>query len=109
MPPLQLGLALIEPVYHKPSSQGGRPPIPLEVMLPIHLLQQWIKLSDPVMEEMLIGTPCFRRCAGVETIEGMIPDETTILIFRHLLEEHRVAEQILKGVNQILSDRGAIL
>lgn len=78
-------------------------------MLRIHCCSRWITLSDPVMEEMLIGTPCFRRCAGVETIEGRIPDETTILNFRHLLEEHRTAEQILMGVNQILSDRGAIL
>jgi IS5 family transposase len=107
--PWEAFLALIEPVYHKPSSKGGRPPIPLEVMLRIHLLQQWFTLSDPLMEEMLIDTPCFRRFAGIETMEGRIPDETTILNFRHLLEEHRIAEQILEGVNQMLSERGAML
>jgi IS5 family transposase len=53
--------ALIRPVYHQPSAKGGRPPFPLEVMLRIHLLQQWFTLSDPLMEEMLIDTPCFRR------------------------------------------------
>jgi IS5 family transposase len=106
--PWEAFLALIEPVYHKPSSKGGRPPIPLEVMLRIHLLQQWFTLSDPLMEEMLIDTPCFRRFAGIETMEGRIPDETTILNFRHLLEEHRIAEQILEGVNQMLSERGAM-
>jgi len=52
--PWEAFLALIKPVYHKPSSKGGRPPIPLEVMLRIHLLQQWFTLSDPLMEEMLI-------------------------------------------------------
>jgi IS5 family transposase len=78
-------------------------------MLRIHLLQQWFTLSDPLMEEMLIDTPCFRRFAGIETMEGRIPDETTILNFRHLLEEHRIAEQILDGVNQMLSERGAML
>ena len=103
--PWEAFLALIEPVYHKPSSKGGRPPIPLEVMLRIHLLQQWFTLSDPLMEEMLIDTPCFRRFAGIETMEGRIPDETTILNFRHLLEEHRIAEQILEGVNQMLSEK----
>jgi hypothetical protein len=74
-----------------------------------HLLQQWFTLSDPLMEEMLIDTPCFRRFAGIETMEGRIPDETTILNFRHLLEEHRIAEQILDGVNQMLSERGVML
>jgi hypothetical protein len=53
--------ALIRPVYHQPSSKGGRPPFRLEVMLRIHLLHQWFTLSDPLMEEMLIDTPCFRR------------------------------------------------
>jgi IS5 family transposase len=71
--PWEAFLALIEPVYHKPSSKGGRPSIPLEVMLRIHLLQQWFTLSDPLMEEMLIDTPCFRRFAGIETMEGGSP------------------------------------
>ncbi|WP_254958742.1 MULTISPECIES: transposase [unclassified Cyanobium] len=71
--PWEAFLALIKPVYHKPSSKGGRPPIPLEVMLRIHLLQQWFTLSDPLMEEMLIDTPCFRRFAGIETMDGRIP------------------------------------
>lgn len=102
-------LALIEPVYHRPSAKGGRPPFPLEVMLRIHLLQQWFTLSDPLMEEMLIDTPCFRRFAGIDMIEDRIPDETTILNFRHLLEEHRIAEQILESVNQSLSEKGVML
>jgi hypothetical protein len=55
------GLALIEPMYQKPSSKGGLPPIPFDVMLLIHLLQQWFTLSDSLMEEMLIDTPCLRR------------------------------------------------
>ena len=107
--PWEAFLALIEPVYHKPSSKGGRPPIPLEVMLRIHLLQQWFTLSDPLMEEMLIDTPCFRRFAGIEPMEGRIPDETTILNFRHLLEKHRIAEQILEGVNEMLRKKGVMM
>ena len=100
--PWEAFLTLIKPVNHKQSSQGGRPPIPLKVMLRIHLLQQWFTLSDPLMEEMLIDTPCFHRFGGIEPMEGRIPNEATILNFRHLLEEHRIAEQILEGVNQIL-------
>jgi len=61
------------------------------------------------MEEMLIDTPCFRRFAGIETMNVRILDETAIFNFRHLLEEHRIAEQILEGVNQMPSDRGAML
>jgi hypothetical protein len=63
--PWESFLALIQPVYYKPTAKGGRPPFPLEVMLRIHLLQQWFTLSDPLMEEMLIDTPCFRRFAGM--------------------------------------------
>jgi IS5 family transposase len=102
-------LALISPVYHRPSAKGGRPPFPLEVMLRIHLLQQWFTLSDPLMEEMLIDTPCFRRFAGIDMVEDRIPDETTILNFRHLLEENRIAEQILETVNQSLREKGVML
>ena len=102
-------LALISPVYHRPSAKGGRPPFPLETMLRIHLLQQWFTLSDPLMEEMLIDTPCFRRFAGIDMVEDRIPDETTILNFRHLLEENRIAEQILETVNQSLRDKGVML
>ena len=102
-------LELIAPVYHKPSAKGGRPPFPLEVMLRIHLLQQWFTLSDPLMEEMLIDTPCFRRFAGIDMIEDRIPDETTILNFRHLLEENQIAEQILERVNQSLREKGVML
>ena len=107
--PWEAFLAMIEPVYHKPSSKGGRPPIPLEVLPRIDLLQPWFTLSDPLMEERLIDTPCFIRFAGIETMGGRIPDQTRILNFRHLLEEHRIAEQILEGVNQMLSERGVML
>jgi IS5 family transposase len=96
---------LVKPVYHKSSSKGGLSPVPLEVMLKIHLLQQWFTLSGPLMGEMLIDPPCFRRFAGIETMEGRILDEITILDLRHLPEEHRHAEQILEGVKQVLSEK----
>ena len=78
-------------------------------MLRIHLLQQWFTLSDPLMQEMLIDTPCFRRFAGIDMIDGRIPDETTILNFRHLLEERRIAEQFLERVNESLIEQGLLL
>ena len=78
-------------------------------MLRIHLLQQWFTLSDPLMEEMLIDTPCFRRFAGIDMVSERIPDETTILNFRHLLEEHGIGERIFEAVKQTLKEQGALL
>jgi IS5 family transposase len=85
---------LIEPCYPKTGSKGGRPPYPLETMLRIHLMQQWYDLSDPAMEDALIEVPTMRRFAGIDLISERIPDETTILAFRHLLETHDLGKQI---------------
>ena len=79
---------LIELHYPKENKKGGRPPCLLETMLRIHLLQHWYSLSDPAMEEALIVVPTMRRFAGIELISDRIPDKTTILTFRHLLEKH---------------------
>jgi len=76
---------------------------------PVPLLEQSFTLSDPLIEEMLIDSTGFRRFAGIEIIEDRIPDETTIFNFRLLLEEHRIAEQILQGMNQMLSEKGVML
>lgn len=75
-------------------------------MLRIHLLQQWYSLSDPAMEEALIEVPTLRRFSGIDLITDRIPDETTILAFRHLLEKHELGEQIFETVNAHLSGRG---
>jgi IS5 family transposase len=75
-------------------------------MLRIHLLQQWYSLSDPAMEEALIEVPTMRRFAGIELIRDRIPDETTILTFRHLLEKHGLGEQIFETVKAHLSEKG---
>ena len=89
-------LELIEPHYPKTSSKGGRPPYPLATMLRIHLLQQWYDLSDPAMEDALIEVPTMRRFAWIDMIRDRIPDETTILMFRHLLEKHDLGQQIFE-------------
>ena len=104
--PWQALIELIEPHYPKTSKKGGRPPYPLATMLRIHLLQQWYSLSDPAMEEALIEVPTMRRFAGIELISDPIPDETTILTFRHLLEKHDLGEQIFETVKARLSARG---
>ena len=99
-------LDLIEPHYPKTSSKGGRPPYPLETMLRIHLLQQWYDLSDPAMEDALIEVPTMRRFAGIALISDRIPDETTILAFRHLLEQNNLGEEIFEVVKEHLKANG---
>ena len=101
--PWQALIDLIEPHYHKASKKGGRPPNPLATMLRIHLLQQWYSLSDSAIEEALIEVPTMRRYAGIELISDRIPDETTILTFRHLLEKHKLGEQIIETVKALLT------
>ena len=97
---------LIEPHYPKTSSKGGRPPYPLATMLRIHLLQQWYDLSDPAMEDALIEVPTMRRFAAIDMISDRIPDETTILTFRHLLEKHDLGQQIFEVVKAHLKANG---
>jgi len=82
--------ALIEPHYPKIGPQGGRRPFPLPVMLRIYCLQQWYTLSDPAAEEALYDFQSMRAFAGLELGRDAIPDETTILNFRHLLEWHEL-------------------
>lgn len=99
--------ALIEPYY--PKGKTGRPPMGLEVMLRVHLLQQWFGLSDPAMEEALHDVPLYREFAGLEGAMRRLPDESTILRFRHLLEKHNLGDAILARVNEILQRHGLML
>ena len=101
--------ALIEPCYPKGSAAGGRPPLPLERMFRIYCLQQWYNLSDPGAEEALYDSITMRRFAGVSTDADIIPDETSILNFRRLLEKHRLTERLLAEINAHLSERGLIV
>lgn len=100
-------VGLIEPVY--PKSGKGRRPYALETMLRIHFMQQWFSLSDPAMEEALYDMASMRQFAGLSLTRGSVPDETTILNFRHLLEKHQLAEQMLAQVNALLGERGLLL
>ena len=97
---------LIAPFY--PEGRTGRPPFSLATMLRIHFMQQWFSLSDPAMEEAFFDTPLYREFAQLEEF-GRLPDESTILRFRHRLEKHKLAEQILLTVNELLTQRGLLL
>jgi transposase, IS5 family len=98
--------ALIEPHYPKASPAGGRAPLPLERMFHIYCLQQWYNLSDPGAEEALYDSITMRRFAGVSTDADVIPDETSILNFRRLLEKHELSERLLAEINAHLCERG---
>jgi len=102
-------VALIAPFAPARSAKGGRPPFPVETLLRIHFLQQWFNLSDPAMEEALYDTPMFREFAGLDMGEDHLPDESTILRFRHLLEAHNLSVQILATVNAMLTAKGLLL
>lgn len=99
-------LALIEP--HYPKAGGGRKPYPLETMLRIDLLQNWFSLSDPAMEEALYEITSMRQFARL-TLSAPIPEDTTIMNFRHLLEKHQLASGILEAINNYLRDKGLSL
>ena len=77
-------------------------------MLRVHFMQQWFSLSDPAMEEAFFDTPLYREFAQLGA-HGRLPDESTILRFRHRLEKHKLADQILVVVNALLTERGLLL
>ncbi|HEY6453799.1 MAG TPA: transposase [Steroidobacteraceae bacterium] len=85
-------LGLIEP--HYPKAGNGTQPKPMEQMLRIYFMRNWFNLSDPRAEDSLYDMESMRRFAGLELAEDAIPDESTILRFRHLLEKHQLTEQI---------------
>lgn len=100
-------VAQIEPHYAKAGN--GRQPLPLERMLRVYFMQQWFNLSDPQAEDSLYDIEPMRRFAGIELAEDVVPDETTILRFRHLLEKHRLTEAIFAEVRTLLEKRGLLL
>ena len=100
-------MALIEPFY--PKSGKGRQPLGLEKMLRIYLLQLWFELSDPQAEDTIYDSESMRRFVGVDLTDDTIPDETTILRFRHLIEEHGLGEAIFHEINTLLVEKRLLL
>ena len=96
--------ALVEPYY--PKGENGRPPIGLSIMLRVYFLQQWFNLSDPGAEDAWYESPALGRFAGIDLGRAPAPDETTILGFRHLLEQHDLGGAMLEAVNRYLESCG---
>ena len=93
---------------HYPKPGNGRRPYPLMTMLRIHCLQQWYSMSDPAMEDALYDIPAMRLFAGL-SLDNAIPDHTTIMNFRHLLERHGLTRKIFEEVSDWLSEAGVLL
>lgn len=97
-------VALLGSYY--PSKGGGRPPIGLERMLRMHFVQHWFNLADVACEEALLDSMALRRFVGIDLGRERVPDGTTLLKFRRLLNQHGLGEQILAKVNEVLQTRG---
>lgn len=92
-----------------PRAGNGRQPMPLERMLRIYFMQQWYGLSDPAMEDSLYDSESMRRFAEIDLEVDVVPDETTILHFRHLLEKHNLTEKLFEGTRRYLMEKGLLL
>ena len=99
--------AIVEP--HYPKRGNGRPPIGLERMLRIHFVQHWFNLADFACEEALYDSAGLRRFVGIDLGREAVPDATTLLKFRHLLEKHKLGEQLFAEVGRVLQGSGMTL
>ncbi len=97
----------LRPLY--PKGERGRPPIGLERMLRIHFLQQWYGLADGAMEDALYDSQALRGFAGIDLTVTGVPEETTILNFRHWLEQHELSQVLFAEVSGMLEGRGLLM
>ena len=103
-------LTVLQPFYPQVGPpQGGRPPYPLETVLRIHFLQLWNSRSDQSTQDDLLDSIPFRAFSKIDALaQGQAPDATTILRFRHILEEHDLARQISETVVEQLEAAGLL-
>jgi IS5 family transposase len=97
-------VAVIKPFY--PKGERGRPPMGIEKMLRIYFLQQWYGLADEALEDALYDSQALRSFAGIDLSAEAVPDATTLLKFRHLLERHRLTQAIFEEVDKLMAARG---
>ena len=100
-------LAVIEPFY--PKGERGRPPVGLERMLRVYFLQQWYGLADEAREDALYDSQALQGFARIDLQSEGVPDATTLLKFRHLLETHNLCKGLFAAINADLTARGLLL
>jgi IS5 family transposase len=101
-------VAVIEPYYPK-SGRRGRPPIGLGRMLRMYFVQQWYGLADEAVEDALYDSQALRDFCGINLARESVPDATTLMGFRHLLEANQLPQAILEEVNALLKERGLLM
>jgi IS5 family transposase len=100
-------VAYIVPYY--PEAKRGRPPIGIEKMLRMYLLQCWFNLSDEGLEDAIYDSYAMRTFMGVNFFEEQVPDATTLLKFRHLLEEYNLGKMFFDAIVRVLTERGHMM
>lgn len=105
--PWQQWVDLIKAYY--PSGKRGRPPRGIETMLRMYLMQNWFNLSDAAIEDAIYDSYAMRNFMHIDFFTEQVPDATTLLKFRHLLEEHKIGEKIFADVKDRLEKAGLIM
>ena len=100
-------ISLIQPYYY--NNKRGRRPIDIEIMLRMYLMQNWFNLSDEGMEEAIYDSYAMRKFLKINFLDEQVPDATTLLKFRHLLEKHHIGEKIFQDVTDRLEKAGLIM
>jgi IS5 family transposase len=100
-------IELVRPYY--PSGKRGRPTRGIETMLRMYMMQNWFNLSDEALEDAIYDSYAMRTFMHLDFLNEQVPDATTLLKFRHLLEEHKIGEQIFADVNNRLNEAGLIM
>lgn len=98
---------LIKPYY--PSGKRGRPPKGIEKMLRMYLLQCWFTLSDEGVEDAIYDSYAFRKFMGINFLEEQVPDATTLLHFRRIMEESKIGEQLFRAINYVMEQSGYLM
>jgi IS5 family transposase len=96
--------AVVEP--HYPKASNGRPPVGLERMLRMYFVQHWFNLADAACEDALLASTALRRFVGIDLGRERVPDATTLVTFRRLLESHQLGEALFAKVGEVLQANG---
>lgn len=105
--PWEEWVSIIEPYY--PSGKRGRPPMGIERMLRMYLLQIWFNLSDPATEDAIYDSYAMRKFTGIDFMTENVPDETTLCKFRHLLEANDLNKLFFDAINRVMVATGHMM
>ena len=100
-------VGVIEPYY--PKGKRGRPPMGIEKMLRMYLLQIWFNLSDPATEDAIYDSYAMRKFTGIDFMTETVPDETTLCKFRHLLETNGLNKLFFDAINRVMLQTGHLM